>query len=140
MLAWKLIGMDPARASARHHSRWGLFGCRSCPRLISPGAARPCARKTWLWELAREGSRPAKLSITFRCARGLCETGHSAHCFQTACVRPATLPAAGMPAGENSHGLGKKWERRSSPRLTRDLQKQKECGNRKNERHFYPGK
>src|SRR5580698_7477766 len=122
MLAWKLIGMDPARATARHHSRRGLLGRRSFPRLISPDAARPCA-KNMAVGLAREGSRPANLSITFRCAGGLCETGHSAHCFQTACVRRATPPAAGMAAEEGLHGLRKKWERRSSPRSTRNLSK-----------------
>src|ERR1700721_268898 len=95
MLAWKLIMMDQARTSARRHPTKGLLGHRSCPRLIAPGAARPCAEKTWLWELAKEGSRPAKLPITFRCARRLCETGHYSHCFQTAYVPRGTPPPAG---------------------------------------------
>src|SRR6202021_1385372 len=111
MLAWKLIMMDQARTSARRHTTKGLLGHRSCPRLIAPGAARPCAEKTWLWELAKEGSRPAKLPITFRCARRLCETGHYSHCFQTACVPRGTSRAAGPAAGEELVFAGPKLQR-----------------------------
>jgi hypothetical protein len=62
-----------------------------------------------------------------------------------ACVPPGTPRGTGMAAGENSHWLGQKLERRSSPRRSkvkrakiRSLRKQKGGGKRKDGTSLLP--